>query len=202
MRVRTLMMVGLVAAGSASAVTAQRTVDPVSTTAVSGYTSSDVTWLSVGGAGNVAIKGLTWREDADKPCHMAISERGLAEATPWDAPSMDICGIVSSYLIATATERVLSFDANPRYFLRGIAVCNNDKSNHRLKGIRIYAAKVWSTQQQVDELTMSQQTSLTNCDRWDSAVYCPADNVASAVVVHHNNKEITGLALRCRPIDY
>lgn len=46
------------------------------------------------------------------------------------------------------------------------------------------------------------QKEQPNCANWDTPVFCPANNVASAVVVHHNDREITGLALRCRRVEY
>ncbi len=82
--------------------------------------------------------------------------------------------------------KAVRFNGNPRYFIRGVAICNNNKGNQRLKGVRIYAAKVWATEERVDGLTSSEAEDHPNCSTWDNPVYCPANNVASAVVVHHN----------------
>jgi hypothetical protein len=203
MRVQSWVVTVLAVGGSTRTATAQRTVDPVTTTTVSGFTSSVVTWLAVDGGGTNGISAVTWREDMDKPCFMSVTPRNLVEGTQALPNAMDICGVYTTPAFGGInTERTLTLASNPRYFVRGVAVCNNDKSNHRLKGVRIYPAKVWATQEQVDELSWNQQTSLTNCERWDSAVYCPADSVASAIVVHHSTKEITGLALRCRRVTY
>lgn len=196
------LLIGALAFGAAPGVTAQTTVNPVTTTAVSGFTSTDVTWLAVG-EGPVGVMGLSWSEDGDKPCTFQVFQRALqgSVASSWTQP-MDICGVYTSNPFTANSSKTISFEDHARYYVRGIRVCNNNRDNHRLKGVRIYAAKVWSTREQVDELSASEMEDRTNCATWDSPVYCPADHIASAIVVHHSEDEITGLALRCRRVSY
>jgi hypothetical protein len=148
---------------------------------------------------------MSWDEDGDKPCDMEIDPRALSgPASSGSSPaSMDICGNPEPSLAGTTSQRkTVSFGGNPRHYLRGVAVCTNNNDNHRLKGIRIYAAKVWLAPEQVDELSASDQADRPNCATWHPAVYCPADQIASALVVHHSDKEITGLGLRCRKVEW
>jgi hypothetical protein len=135
---------------------------------------------------------------------MQAQARSLASGSAEEGGRIELCsGSGMNYSpLPQSSSRTVSFTYDVRYFIRGIAVCNNNNSNHRLKGIRIYPAKVWVTQQRVDELTAKEEASHTNCASWSSAEYCPANQVASAIVVHHSDKEITGLALRCRRVDY
>lgn len=199
MRTNLLLAAALAGIG-ASGAAAQRTVDPVTTTEVSGFRSSEVTWLAVG-EGLLGISGLGWSEDGDKPCWMQVYQRALqGEVTSsWTDP-MDICGVRTSHPFSVDSGKSILFGDNPRYFVRGIRACNNNRDNHRLKGVRIYAAKVWATRAQIDELSHSEAEDRTNCATWDAPVYCPDGQIASAVVVHHSDDEITGLALRCRRV--
>jgi hypothetical protein len=191
----------LAAAGAVTPVQGQRTVNPVTTTAISGFNASDLTWLAVG-EGDFGISGLSWDEDGDKPCRIWVQPRALDYAVPGAGAQMDICGSTGLSVMGGSLIKTVSFDGNPRHFVRGIAACTNSQSNHRLKGVRIYAAKVWATQEQVDGLSVSDQEDRPNCSQWHTAAYCPTGHIASAIVVHHSDQEITGLALRCRPVEY
>ena len=126
----------------------------------------------------------------------------LDYAVPGAGGQMDICGGSAVPFVVGSLTKTVSFDGNARYFVRGIAACTNTRSNHRVKGVWIYAAKVWATQEQVDALSASDQEDRPNCDQWHSAVYCPTGQIASAIVAHHSDREITGLALRCRRVEY
>jgi hypothetical protein len=179
----------------------QRTVNPVTTTAISGFNASDLTWLAVG-EGDFGISGLSWDEDGDKPCRMWVQPRALSNAAAGGGGQMDICGPVAVPFVVGSLTMTVSFDGNARYFIRGIAACTNGQSNHRLKGVRIYAAKVWTTEEPVDALAASDEEDRPNCSQWHSAVYCPTGQIASAIVAHHSDREITGLALRCRRVEY
>ena len=192
----------IVLSGGATVATGQTTVGPVTTTAISGYNAAELTWLAVG-EGPFGINEVSWWEDSDKPCFMRIGVRTLKEPASFGGQQqIDICnpGLVD-YFVGTETKTV-TFQSNPRHVVRGVAACTNNKDNHRLKGVRIYAAKVWTTSEQVEELSVSDQEDRPNCATWHRAVYCPVDQIASALVVHHSDKEITGLALRCRKVEY
>jgi hypothetical protein len=182
---------------------AQTTINPVTTTAISGYNAAQLTWLAVG-EGPIGIKAVRWFEDGDKPCFMQIYQRALSGSPVSDfGAQLDICGGNDIGVPGAGSwEKTVTFDGYPRYYIRGVSVCTNNNSNHRLKGIRIYAAKVWATEERVDQLSTKDEKDRPNCANWHPAVFCPADNIASALVVHHSDKEVTGLALRCRRVDY
>ena len=92
---------------------------------------------------------------------------------------------------------------NPRYVVRGIAVCSSKTGNkERRKGIKLDAAKAWLTESEVEELTTAVTEDHTNCGTWDAAVFCPADHAAIALIIHRADRSITGLGLKCRPILY
>jgi hypothetical protein len=211
------VVVATVSVVGASPANAQHTVNPVAVTAVSGYSSSSTTTIGPWEAGFGALFGIRWTELSNKPCHFVVEIRNLETGTPssHSNDSVDLCepnepsafdlvGTIHMVLgdVEEALWKTASFESNPRYVMRGVAVCTNGNANHRLKGIRVYAAKVWKSSDQVDALTITEQRSRPNCDVWASPVYCPANNVVTELVVHHTNGAATGLGLRCRPVQY
>jgi hypothetical protein len=196
-----LLLLGTWLALTTRVAAAQELVDPVTTTAISGYGSNEVTWLNAGMSGS-GLYAVSWSEAADKPCFMVVARRSLSnngQLTDGVSDILNGCG-------GTSSTKTASFEQHERYFIRGLAVCTNNNDNHRLKGVRIYAAKVWLTKQDVQTLSVSEEASRTNCATWHAAVYCPAGTIAAAIVVHPTgaspNIEITGLALRCKKVHY
>jgi hypothetical protein len=206
---RTMVLV-LAVIGVPSWAGAQRTVDPVTVTDVSGYRAS-VTWLAAG-AGFDAASGLEWDERGDKPCVMYLHVGALA-GTGYNVyrqgDRLNICGGSDSFmypLSANSARRVQLSEA--REVIRGIQVCSTNASNHRLKGVRIFSGAVYHHEAQtafparagVNQGAPPEQSTQANCAVWHRAVYCPNDHVASGLVVHHTQDEIVGMALRCRRV--
>ena len=100
-------------------------------------------------------------------------------------------------------RKEVGFWDNPRYFVRGIALCSSKTGNkERMKGIKLYAAKARLTKSEVEELTTAVIEDHTNCGTWNAAVFCPADQAATALIIHRADRSITGLGLKCRSILY
>ena len=182
-----------------AAARADVTTDPdsASVSNVSGYTGKkgDVKAVSL----DWGLKTVTWYEKADKPCKLTISARDLYDPDKLVATSdyeLDICGGAAS------NKKLVSFTDSRRNFIRGVAVCTTDKkdsSDNRLKGIKIFAAKV-TTDGQVTELTTFEKNEHTNCAKWRKAVYCPAGHVAHGIQIHHTDGYFRGLAVKCRKV--
>lgn len=176
-----------------------------SVTGVSGHRGDDQQLLSVSPLG---LNGLAWSESADNPCMFRLLTRDLANGrdTGYGAEfdGLDCPNPVPGAIPAFPWSEDVNFNGNPRYFVRGVAVCNNNKKNQRMKGLRIYPAKVWTTKQQIDELgkKYSDEHALANCRTWSNPVYCPEGKVAFGVVVHYTRDGITGLALRCKTVEW
>lgn len=202
---------------STPALQAQRTVDPVVTTDVSGY-RGQVTWVMLR-AGRDAMSGVEWRERSDKPCALAIGKREMRdpgppapEYTPFVVmPTLCPGGIGGSVpLQDDNSKRVVHVEdgAQPGQVMRGVQVCSTNANNHRLKGIRVYSAIVNVSRVFAGDTTASSYSvngyqearQPTNCDVWRPAVFCPDDHVASGLAVHRTDDEIVGLALRCRRV--
>jgi hypothetical protein len=89
--------------------------------------------------------------------------------------------------------------------IRGIRVCNNDNSKHRLKGIQILNGGIDDNGERID-LPDTNSSEHANCDVWDNSTNCPSESLATGLLVHSNDsgggrQEIVGLGLICRRIE-
>ena len=174
-------------------------------TGVSGHRSESQQLLN---ASPLGLTGLAWHEARDNPCGFRLLTKdlqkgrdvGFGEAfTGFDCPKP-----LPGGLPPFPWGEDVNFSGNPRYYVRGVAVCNNKKSNKRMKGLRIYPAKVSPNKAQIVELgkAASDEHKHTNCSDWDDPVFCPDGKVAFGVIVHYTHKGITGLALRCKEVQW
>ena len=203
------IVLALSAMGVPSFARAQLTVDPVTTTGISGYRGS-VTWLAAVSS-LTAMNGVEWDEHSDKPCTMGLRVGTLTTPAYGDyvpGAHIEICGGNEHFIfpLTANSARTVQLTRLGEY-VRGIQVCTTNANNHRLKGIRLYSATVayhvslgpvWPASVSVTNVAGSEESTQANCATWNSAVYCPANQIASALVVHHTAEEIVGLALRCR----
>ena len=171
------------------------------TTAYSGWAgaveSSETGALS---GQQLGIMGISWAEEGDAPCRLGLYARDIEDGSEWVHYNT-----IFNHCDGTGGNwKYAHFIDNPRYFVRGLAVCSsqNDNNYKRLKGIKIIAAKVWLTQPEVESLTTTVIQDHTNCGTWHETVYCPGGTIAYGINVHRDGDEITGLALKCRDIDF
>jgi hypothetical protein len=192
---------------SVTATTAHaQTLSNPNVTAVSGHRATDITWLESGSNEN-GLGGLAWSENDDKPCTMVVAAKRLNNgAGTGGGGSLNLCrdGIswwpagVSQLLDVLNRGQTKGVELSAqRSFIRGIAACNTNANNNRIKGVRIWAATVDANTFAVTPTNNRVEDRHTNCATWDSPAYCPNDAIAVAVVVHHDRDAITGLALRC-----
>ena len=174
-------------------------------TAVSGYSGRTE---RIGGDEN-GLYGIQWYEDSDEPCQVRIDFGGLYDRSTIQGGNNSIvyshCSFGSGLppiWVPGVSDGAgdVNFNDNPRYYIRGLQVCTNNKDNHRLKGVRVWAAKVSKNDQQVLDLGESDTDTLPNCSVWHTAVFCPAGKIAFGLVVHVGDKGVTGLALRCKQV--
>ncbi len=180
--------------GMASPVLADLGSGDETRTAVSGYggVASDAFRINLGNRG---IQEIAWEELSDKPCYFGVTGKNPDVAPSKWTDNESICGGNSRI----DSRKTVKFKDNPRYFVRGISVCTNNRSNHRLKGIKIYAAKLPAHNSRVDELTVTKKKEHTNCRTWHSPVYCPANEVAFGMDMRVKDGAVVGIALRCAP---
>ncbi len=145
---------------------------------------------------DAGISKVSIFEKKDKPCELHVELRELYDAQAYNPP-------ISGSLCTPGSDHVVvSFSENPRYYLRGVAACTNDKkdtSKRRLKGIKIYPAKV-KRDGTVTNLSTNEGDEQAHCKIWHPAVYCPGGFIASKVRAHYKDDYFTGLSLRCREV--
>ncbi|MCC6245020.1 MAG: hypothetical protein IT353_19410 [Gemmatimonadaceae bacterium] len=182
------------------------TVEPATTTAVSGYAASRTTQIGFG-AGHEAVARIWWGERGDKPCELQIEGKALEYAiTTYTRKNFNLCdgGATSAAWSTDGSGRIVEFGSAPdwRYVIMGISVCTNNSNNHRLKGIKIVAGGVPNSApglpKTIHHYGVWDRADQTNCATWHRQVSCPTEQIASGLVIHHTNEEITGIALRCR----
>jgi len=177
------------------------------TTTVSGANGDAST--EVAGAASRGVYGMKWSETADMPCYWEPQWRNINNG-------YDVSGGVAYNGCrggSRSDTKTVLFD-NPRLYVRGVAVCKSTDSL-RVKGIKIYPAKVWATKAQIDSITTPKVEQRTNCGTWKSPVYCPRGTVATSVVFHHSadsgvkfvgvavpvyGDSVVGIALKCQAV--
>lgn len=160
---------------------------------------------------SAGLRGVTWYEAGDVPCrfdsHIRFAANGYHIAT---GRYFSGCG-PSTW--GNKKSVMLDSDSNlsPREFVRGVAICDNNANNHRLKGIRLYSAKVWTTKKQVDALNGSVSDKHTSCKVWKPAVYCASGTVATTMVLHVDRQSgtfggwsdaVQGISLICSKVEW
>jgi len=149
--------------------------------------------------GKAAVYGIDWYEEGNQPCRIGMYSRTLTEASEvYTNTSLNNCSGTGG------NRKEVRFADNPRYFVRGIALCSSkvDSNRKRMKGVKLYAAKVWLNKPEVQELTTAIVDDHANCGTWNAPVYCPANQVAVGLIAHRDGKSFTGLGLKCRPVRY
>ena len=184
---------------------------PATITGVSGYPG--LTEL-VDATREFGVYGVAWAEQSDIPCSMSLLERRIDDGQNTAARTLDLCGRESGFRVlglvwvpTGGASRQADFAGAGRRFIRGIQVCANP-GNKRMKGVRIFAARVALGDGTVTTVNAQKEAKMPNCapDEWDDPVYCPAARVATGIVVHYVGRrgrimnKVTGLSLQCRTL--
>lgn len=168
--------------------------EPATKTAVSGSKSSSVTSRAPGD--DAFLWGLTFDEKGDKPCYIKAhwwrfhtkGERDDFETV------FDICsGNAKGDRSAIFHSKDVSLPA-----VDSVTICQASDKNPRLKGATLTAAAIdRNSSDKVEGGFMSRTFERTNCSSWAKKQSCPSGAVATGIDIHHDDKEITGLALAC-----
>lgn len=164
-----------------------------------GRTSHIEESLFPGAFGLGGVAGISWWEDGDQPCQIRLHLRSLKDGREGtNGEDENSCNGSAS------NRKTVGFFDNPRMFVRGIAVCSSksNRNEQRMKGIKLYGAKVWLSKPEVEEVTTTAVEDHVRCGTWNAPVFCPADTVATGLVIERVGSSITGLGLSCRPVHY
>jgi hypothetical protein len=157
------------------------------------------------------LRGIGWSEESDIPCYFESHIRDINDGHKTaTALYYNGCGGLN-----WGNDRLAQIDddtdPHPQYYLRGIAICDNGESNHRLKGIRLYKAKVWKTKKEIDAIDGWNGASHTNCADWKPPVYCPQGTIAESAVLHTEHQtglsgalsnSVRGISLLCMTVTW
>lgn len=149
------------------------------------------------------LNTIDWFEDSDRPCRIEVS----GELDNGSGRSMDECGSGSVFGAFSGSRKTVRMRVNGEPTpIQALQVCNNDRSNRRLKGIRILAGSV-DALGRVNQLPDVDTESRPNCSTWSNIVSCGANQLATGILVHSseagvlsNAEQITGLQLICREV--
>jgi len=196
----------LVMVAGALPAAAQSLVDPV-VTRNPRYPYGDVRWLQAGSPDH-GISGVAWDERHDKPCYMIVKRKSLTTGVEQNGESINLCGggfnppSFTDMVQTRGSGRGVHFAGAPRKFLNALTSCLSGTSGN-LKGLRIAAAVVSpasANPHEVDPLNGNERAEQRACRYWDDELRCPADHIASAVIVRHDDDEIFELGLRCKRV--
>tara|TARA_Y100001954_G_C15816125_1_gene607577 strand:+ start:3456 stop:3815 length:360 start_codon:yes stop_codon:yes gene_type:complete len=99
----------------------------------------------------------------------------------------------------TSANKTVGWMNNSNIKVRGIQVCTNNRSNKRLKGIRLYGLAIHNDGSYTIKNSYK-EFKRANCRKWHRAVFCPREQVATKVIIKSTSNEINGLGLACRKV--
>lgn len=138
---------------------------------------------------------ITMWEEQDKPCKLRGKFRDL-NSYYGKRDVFDICYTSAN----SGTKKTLSF-TNTETYIRGVNVCMNKKGD-RIKGLRIYGAKLNRDTGQVQNLNNPKEWKRPNCHEWRTARFCGPGKLATGIRIQQatGSRSIQGLALECRNV--
>jgi len=148
---------------------------------------------------------IEWQEGNNRPCAVTLFgyHYGLDAGEPpqgWPSVEFD-CR--STGLLGSSFKDVSTSLTTP---VHAIQVCNNTRnSNWRLKGVRLFGAKI-NSDGTTEPANLNDEEVLPNCNNWGRKRSCPANQVATGVVVlasdagGDDKANITGMRLICREV--
>lgn len=176
------------------------------TTDIAGQAGTDTRTLGEDGDFK-ALYLIAWAEDADIPCFFRIRTRHLNNNNT-EAHEASLGGASCD---ENANGLLTAGWNNPRLFINGIRVCRN---NGRIKGMEIEYADVDPYSSAVTSGVDYDSESRSNCGAtgWSPTRYCPNDQVATRIIIHHRadnppglgsniKQSATGIALVCRQVN-
>ncbi len=165
------------------------------TSAVSGYTGKVIpyrlpTWWG--------LTGINYKEVSDQACLFSVVVRSLQNVSGTNVAQDELgymgCGSVEGY----GRKKTVKLGGN--YFIHGLSVCTNktrETRKRRVKGIRIWGARVGSSPISVRPTSTMASSQRPGCKIWQKKVTCGRGRIASGLDFHIGDRGVSGLALRC-----
>jgi CubicO group peptidase (beta-lactamase class C family) len=169
----------------------------VTDSGVAGSKSKQVTTRMPGD--DAFLWGLTFDETGDKPCFIdAHWWRFTSKAREDFTTRFDICNNKAD------GDRSIVFHSNDVKLpaVDSVKVCQSSDNNPRLKGATLTAAAIDRNYlARIEPALLTRTFKRTNCSSWSKVEACPSGQTAVGLNIYHDDKEITGLSLKCvKPI--
>ena len=196
--------------------------DTVITRPVSGAASSFQSTISMPNANFHAIRGISNREHADRPCSTTVTYGrfpNASGATPEVTRTSSNCSGSTGDEISVGVVR----ESLEGVFVGALRICRNN-NGRRLKGLQVkfrtvksdcttehfeaddeatypedYAG-VGTIENGLHSIITEESDSRNNCADWGEWRYCPAGSVATGLVLHDGGSGVNGIQLQCRNV--
>jgi hypothetical protein len=165
-------------------------------TGVSGYTGKKFTHYNLNSTGG--ITGIKFTEAADKPCVFWKVERDLDDVTGKNKTGSQV-NLRCKGTVAWGLRKAVYFSGDR--FVHAIKVCTTNHkrpSRRRIKGIKIYAARVQSSPVKVTpKHDVTSTAKRPHCKKWHKKVSCGDRRIAYGFIIHQGDYGASGIALKC-----
>ena len=165
-------------------------------TGISGFSAESETIREPGN--DAFLYGIEFDEVGDKPCFiLAHWWRNTRDDTKNDfTTKFDIC----KKTVTGDQSLIFSNGASEQKAVSAIQACNNNKNNHRMKGVKLFGSFV--DRNGDGKVTDISAPALSfqrpNChEPFKAKRSCDDGSVAIGLVIEHTDDEITGLGLKC-----
>lgn len=153
------------------------------------------------GGRHAVVESIEFRERNDRPCFLRVRFRTHRPDVARTDDTFDGCDGNSRSAKTVSIDHITS----ELRAVAGLRICQR-RQNDRLKGVQVFGARITEGGVGHDQ-AITESDERTNCNEWQPTVSCPADRVATGVIVHfHRNvrapNEIIGLSLRCARTDF
>jgi hypothetical protein len=152
-----------------------------------------------------AVERLQFGEKGDKGCFLKVESGNINDpSASRKTAQLDLCD--GNGPTDRSLEYVPLLTTSHDTFIYGIGACTSKTENFkRLKGVRVYRAKI-HPDGRWDKITDEDQSfDRPNCESWKTPVFCPDGWFANEVVVsfqqNGNDDIFTGLNLRCKKME-
>ena len=154
--------------------------------------------LEVGPDGEYqGLYAFALEESGDRPCRVVTRSRHLNTSSEQYQN-----GEIAASCTNPGSQKEVAF-TNRDTYIRGVQVCWADNMVlKRVKGVRIYGAKLNKSTGALVNTSGYKEFSRTNCDTWKPAKFCGAGKVATGVnMQYHLNYAFDGISLECRSVN-
>lgn len=138
-------------------------------------------------------------ESSDRPCMVRIYTDGYSSPREMEGSG---CGRFGS-------GGYVDVDLGRGFHLNSLQACQNDRSNERVKGLRVWGRRI-EVDAEAGEIDFREpnadEDALANCRKWTEVVSCDSGQLASGLYAHFTDvgrwdrEQIVGLQLVCRDV--